>query len=144
VLIDSRTGQAACLESATTRWEVHEYWPSDMLRLFREAGMPRKEPPRMPECALLAQADDADAPAIVSPLRGVSYTLRLSQPVPIALRANAGSKMQFWFADGGLVGQTTSGTALAWLPPKAGRYQLRVIDESGAADSREVQVEAVP
>jgi penicillin-binding protein 1C len=150
VLVDTRTGQATCTETASTRWEVHEYWPSDMLRLFREAGMPRREPPRAPECAQLAQAahgssyDEADAPTIVSPLRGVSYTMRLSQPTPIALRANAGSKTQFWFADGGLVGQTSSGTALAWLPPKAGRYQLRVIDESGAADAREVQVEVVP
>lgn len=144
VLVDSRTGMGACIESATTRWEVHEFWPSDMMRLFREAGMPRREPPRMPDCALLAQAEDNDAPAIVSPLRGVSYTLRLSQPTPIALRANAGSKTQFWFADGGLVGQTSSGTALAWLPPKAGRYRLRVIDESGAADARDVQVDVVP
>jgi penicillin-binding protein 1C len=32
----------------TTRFEVFEFWPSDMLKLFHEAGMPRRTPPAMP------------------------------------------------------------------------------------------------
>ena len=36
------------------------------------------------------------------------------------------------------------GEALAWNPPRAGRYVVRVVDEAGRADSRDVSVEVVP
>ena len=49
VAIDVRHGRPACPPYApeTTRFEVFEFWPSDMLKLFREAGMPRRVPPRI-------------------------------------------------------------------------------------------------
>ena len=30
--------------------QVIEQWPSDMQRLFRDAGMPRRDAPRLPDC----------------------------------------------------------------------------------------------
>jgi penicillin-binding protein 1C len=144
VLVDSRSGAAVCEESATTRWEVHEYWQPDMLRLFREAGLPRREPPRAAECGADRGIDEEAAPSILSPLRGVTYALRLSKPVALALNANTAPGRQYWFADSGFIGEAASGQALAWTPPGAGHYRLRVVDGQGRADSREVVVEAVP
>ena len=43
----------------------------------------------------------------------------------------------FWFANGGLVGKGRRGEALAWTPAAPGRFQLRVVDQQGRADSRE-------
>ena len=49
VALDPLTGLAACPPyAAGTRFEVFEFWPSDMLRLFKQAGMPRRVPPIMP------------------------------------------------------------------------------------------------
>ncbi len=152
VLLDRRTGEAVCEEGPNTHWQVVEYWPSDMQKIFRDAGMPRREAPRLPDCAR-GSADNniAGDPQIVSPLRAVTYTSRLSNMVPISLRAEASSGNSggnhgklFWFSNDAFVGEAKAGEALAWNPPRAGRYVVRVVDEAGRADSRDVSVEVVP
>jgi penicillin-binding protein 1C len=147
LLIDQRTGEAVCAENAYTRREVFEFWPSDIQRLFREAGIPRRTPPAVPDCAQEGSARPAatDAPQIVSPLQGVTYTIRLSKPEPIALRANRnGGGTVYWFADQGYLGKAEDAGALAWNAPGAGRYVVRAVDANGASDSRAVTVEFVP
>ncbi len=144
VLIDARTGAAVCDESPTTHWEVREFWTPDMLRLFREAGLPRREAPHLPQCLTRNEADAESAPRILSPHRGLTYVLRLSNPTALALNANAARGKQYWFAGNAFIGETTSGQALAWLPPGAGQYQLSVVDEMGRSDRRELRVEVVP
>lgn len=145
VLIDKRTGEAVCDESPTTQWQVIEQWPSDMQRLFRDAGMPRRDAPRVPDCEGRKQdRSNGKEPQIVSPLRAVTYTGRLSKPVPIPLRAEGVRGKQFWFSNEAFIAEVNSGESLAWNPPKAGRYLLRVVDESGLADSRDLSVELVP
>ena len=44
---------------------------------------------------------------------------------------------------GALPGSSKSGAVLAWKPPRAGRYMLRVVDGNGLSDSRELVIEAV-
>ena len=149
VLLDRRTGEAVCEEGPNTHWQVIEYWPTDMQKIFRDAGMPRRDAPRLPKCMRGSAADIASSePQIVSPLRAVTYTSRLSAMVPIALRAegNGGSNRGklFWFSNDAFLGTAKAGESLAWSPPRAGRYVLRVVDEEGRADSRDVAVEIVP
>ena len=144
MLIDTRTGQAVCTPSPTTREEVFEFWPSDLMRVFREAGMPRRAPPPLPDCARAPDAPAA-APQIVTPLRGVTYTMRLSKPEAIALRAHdANGGAVFWFVDQGFLGQVKAGEAIAWHPDHGGRFVLRAVNENGASDAREVKVEFEP
>lgn len=145
VKIDMRSGKATCEDGPFVRREIFEFWPSDMQRLFREAGMPRRQPPPLPDCASIDQ-NAGDAPAIVSPNSGAIYTMRLSKMTPIALRANAGASAQslYWFANGGLIGRGRANEAIGWLPATPGRYELRVIDQLGRADVRAVEVEFVP
>ena len=132
VLIDTRSGQAVCAANEFTRREIHEFWPSDMLRLFRSAGMPRREPPRAPDCDGMTMAGEADAPQIVSPLRGVAYTVRLSKPAPLALRAEGTRHSDvFWFANQGFVARASAGEAVAWNPAQPGRYVLRAVRRDG-------------
>jgi len=146
VLVDTRTGEAVCTEGPHTRREVFEYWPSDMQRLFREAGIPRRQPPRLPDCVARGESESGDGPRIVSPLRGVTYTLRLGKRTTIALRAHAtgaGAKI-FWFDGNSLIGNVASGEALPWSPTSAGRHLLRAVDEVGRTDTRELVVEVLP
>ena len=145
VFIDTRTNQVICAPNEYTRREIHEFWPSDMLRLFREAGMPRREPPRAPDCSGTTLANEADAPQIVSPLRGVTYTVRLSKPAPLALRAERTQRGElFWFANQGFVARAGAGESVAWNPAQPGRYVLRAVDDAGLSDVRTVDVEFVP
>ncbi|MBC7619073.1 MAG: penicillin-binding protein 1C [Candidatus Saccharibacteria bacterium] len=141
VLIDSRSGKLACAPGPHTREETFEYWPSDMLALFKRAGLPLRLPPSG-ACAQVAVADGA--PHIVLPLRGVIHMQRLNQPQAIQLRAEAGSgTLLHWFAQDTLLGQSHPGETLAWTPPQAGRYTLRVVDADGRSETRELAVELV-
>lgn len=145
VYFDKTTNQAVCTPNSNTRVEVIEFWDSDMLRLFREAGMPRRTPPILPaDCGNNSHESSEDKPQITSPLRGVTYTISLSKPETIALRANRGGQSAiYWFADNSYIARSESGAATAWTPPVAGHYVLRAIDERGQADSREVFVEFI-
>jgi penicillin-binding protein 1C len=71
VAIDVSTGRPVCppYSVETTRFEVFEFWSSDMRKLFREAGMPRRTPPPLPACAA---EDSGDTPRIASPLANVT------------------------------------------------------------------------
>ena len=144
IYIDA-VGNRACGPGPGVHEEVYEFWTSDMLRLFREAGMPRRIPPPAAACSE-ASAGERDAPQIVAPLRGVVYTLRLGNPQPLTLSANvsAQAQMTYWFAGKTYLGRAERGESLSWLPTAAGHYSLRAVDDAGAADSRDVDVEFLP
>jgi penicillin-binding protein 1C len=61
----------------------------------------------------------------------------------LQLRADAamGVKTLYWFADDSLLGRSAPGESLPWLPPRAGAYTLRVVDEHGRVDLRPLSVE---
>jgi penicillin-binding protein 1C len=142
VLVDTRSGRLACAPGPHTRAEVFEYWPSDMRQLFNRAGMPLRAPPAG-DCGEGVVQDAG--PQIVAPLRGLTHLQRTGRREPLLLRADAGSGSGklLWFAGDALVGTARPGETLQWLAPRAGRYMLRVVDEHGLADSREVLIEAV-
>ncbi|MBT9458104.1 MAG: penicillin-binding protein 1C [Burkholderiaceae bacterium] len=142
VLVDG-SGRAVCRPGANVHEEVFEYWSSDMLQLFAQAGMPRRVPPAPARCGVAVAAEaSGDGPRIVSPLQGASYVLRVKQATPLTLRANAARQGQvYWFADAAYLGQAAAGKDLSWQPAAAGRYLLSAVDAQGAADTREVAVE---
>jgi penicillin-binding protein 1C len=141
-------GRRVCGPGAGVREEVYEFWTSDMLQLFREAGMPRRVAPPAPDCAagFGGAGDGREAPRIVSPVRGLVYTLRIGSWAPLSLRADAASGTQavYWFAGSAYLGRAPFGDSLAWLPSQPGRYLLRAVDDRGAADTRELVVDLVP
>ena len=139
-------GHTVCGPGPGVQLKVFEYWGSDMLQLFAQAGMPRRIPPPSPHCSASGgQAVVPDAPHIVSPLQGANYVLRLSHPAPLSLRANTSRQTAvYWFADSAYLGQTLPGKDLQWAPSAAGRYVLSAVDDQGQADTRELKVEFSP
>ncbi len=144
VAIDTLTGRPACppYASDSTRFEVFEFWPSDMMKLFREAGMPRRVPPAIPDCAA---NDSAEGPHIASPLRNVTYTLRgRSGEESITLDSSVAADVRnvFWFDGAALIAKTpVSHGALAWHPSSGGLHLIRAIDDHGRAAERDVEVQ---
>lgn len=141
--LDPRSGRPVCPPyAADTRIEVFEYWSSDMLKLFRRSGVPRRTPPALPDCA---PAPAADAPRIASPLRGVGYGLRRSatnETIPLEASAAADVERLFWFDGNALIGSTAAAAGpLAWRPSRAGARTVRVVDDRGRSDARDVVVE---
>lgn len=147
VAVDRRSGRRACppFDPADVRWELHEFWSSDLMRLFAQAGIPRRPPPAAGDCA-----DDAAAgapPQIVSPLAGVSYPVREarlgSERLAFNAHAEGDVRKLYWFVDDAFVGQSAPGVALGWVPQRPGVYRISAIDERGRADRRELRVELV-
>ena len=147
VMIDTRSGRVACppFDRAKVQQVVYEYWPSDLMRLFTQAGVPRRAPPSG-DCG--DAAIGGTPPAISAPVRGAAYVMRASQPernvVPLAAAAEGGVNKLYWFANDSFITAGRPGVALPWKPAQPGRYLLRVVDEHGRADSREVVVAAAP
>ena len=145
VAIDAQTGGAVCPPyPASTRFEVFEFWTSDMLELFRDAGMPRRMPPPLPDCAA---ADHADAPRISSPLRNVSYALGRSKSDQITLDAGVSADVRrvFWFDGRALIGaRSVSDGALSWRPETPGVHLIRVVDDHGRSAERDVDIQFTP
>jgi penicillin-binding protein 1C len=150
VVVDNHTGRAACppYDPTTTHTEIAEFWSSDMMRLFREAGMPHRAPPTASCAGAGIASDEADVPHITSPLLAVAYTLRLSRPADtIALQATAGAdaKTLYWFSGKSYLGSLPANSGgMAWRPDGAGWHGLTVVDDKGRSASRDVRVEIVP
>ncbi len=143
VMMDIATGLPACppYDPGSTRQEVFEFWSSEMMKLFREAGMPRRKAPAIPDCA----ADDTrGAPRISTPLRGVTYTLRRKsndQTIPLEAITEADVASVFWFDGAALIARSTvTHGAIPWAPAGDGIHILRVVDDHGRSAERDVAV----
>jgi penicillin-binding protein 1C len=144
IYIDTRTGLRSCREGALgTRAEVYEFWPSDMLKIFRQAGIPRRVPPPYgPECRGGEAAARGSGPQITSPQKGVTYSLRTRtlERERIALTAvtDADTRIVYWFVNERFLGTSPSGEPFFWKPTP-GRFVVRAVDDQGRADAREIR-----
>ena len=139
IRINPSTGLRQCPEDqgqAETR--VVEFWDSDELEAFRQAGVRRDIPPAFERpCAETAASDAAtQPPRIVSPQAGVSYPVRAGQPGSIEFSAvsSAGKSRLFWFVDDHFAGE---GATVLW-PAKPGNFQVVVVDGQGRAANVEL------
>lgn len=150
VMVDADTGKTLCppYDLARAREEIHEFWPSDLQELFRQAGLPRRAPPELPRaCAGSLDGARGAPPRILSPLSEGSYSLRISQPqagLELVAAAEGDARRLFWFAGATLIGESAAQTPLHWRPERAGDVELRVSDDRGRTAVRRVRVEFVP
>ena len=147
VWIDTRTGEQACppYDPAHTRSEVFEFWPTELLQLFAQAGMPRRRPPAAADCQ--RDLPSGTPPHITSPVTAATYTIRAgrigSEPVPLAANADSEVRRLHWFVGESYVGTSAPGIALPWNPLGSGHYIVRAVDDRGRADSRALDVALV-
>jgi len=148
IWIDSRTGLEACppFEGPFVRSEVYEFWPSDLMRLFAEAGVPRRRPPPSAPCGREPASDHP--PRISSPRTNTTYTLRAqrvgSDGIALDATADGGSRTLYWFIGDAYLGASPPDVPLTWIPASSGFFMVRAVDDHGRADSRELEVAIVP
>ena len=147
VFIDTRTGQQACppYDPTFTRNEVYEFWPTDLLQLFAQAGMPRRRPPPLATCQ--SDAPSGTAPHITAPVTTVTYTVRAmrvgAETIPLSANADSEVHRLHWFVGEDYIGTGAPGIAVPWHPQRSGKYIVRAVDDRGRADSRELNVALV-
>lgn len=153
VMIDTRSGKMACppYDARFVKREVFEYWPTDLQRLFAQAGVPRRSPPPSADCGKGDAETVGVAPKIMSPLTGVTYQRRLSHSgnedsdgITLQAIADGDAETLYWFFNTSYLGASASGKDLLWKNAPSGRHTLRVVDNHGRADTRTVTVELAP
>jgi penicillin-binding protein 1C len=148
VRIDPATGLRACAGANHSKTEVFEFWPSDLLKIFRQAGIPRKMPPLdNPRCPLAERAGRGLPPQITSPDKAMIYNLRAKkvgwESIPLSAVSDADARELYWFVNERFVGKAKSGESFFWraIP---GSAVLRVIDDQGRSDARDIHIAVVP
>ena len=144
VEVDVTTGLRACAgHVGETRQEVYEFWPSNLLALFAEAGVPRRSPPRLADDCLATSSSDREAPRVTSPGEGAVYSLRpdargeaaaAGLGLPLTAVAGGGVHELHWFMDDAYLGHAPAGAPLMWdMAP--GAHVAAVVDEQGRGET---------
>lgn len=146
VMIDPKTGLRACHFDPKNTFAVYEFWPSDLLKIFQQAGLQRPTPPSFdPDCNLADQNSQGSAPHITSPQSAFIYTLRIKQSaptIPFAVIGDADVHTFYWFLNQSFLGKSTPSQPLFWTA-KNGSYMVRVVDDHGRSDVVKLQVKSV-
>jgi len=143
--IDERTGyRTDRAEGAGVVREVREFWPSDLLAQFAEAGLPRLVPPPYENGSAGSDARSAGFPPdIVSPLANTTYVIRSGElsrrTIVLHAATDADSTELFWFADAVFVGRASPGQKLFWNPD-AGTHLVTAVDSKGRSSSVRIAV----
>jgi penicillin-binding protein 1C len=147
VFIDTATGMRVPAPDGPVKREVYEFWPSDLLKLFREAGLARRRPPPfLPG----SRADrltyqGGNPPRIVSPRADAVYELRAGNAVPQELTLQAQTEADvaevYWFAGKQFIGRASPRESVPWTPGP-GTYWLTAVDDAGRSGSEKVEVES--
>jgi penicillin-binding protein 1C len=137
VLVDAASGLRVPRDDGTRelRREVYEFWPTELLSIFRRAGVPRKlPPPFLPGTSAEWIARTGNAPRIISPAEG--HKILLTSAGTIALRAKTDADVReiYWFAGNTFIARTNPQDVVTWKAAP-GSYELTALDDHGRAGS---------
>lgn len=145
VSVDKQSGLRACRPiPGRTELRVFEFWPSDLQRIFLQAGVSLKKSPLFDgDCDLDARSSSGMPPLIQLPAAHIEYRLRSenldTEQIPFNAVADGDVRQLFWFVDDRYVGSSKAGETFFWSP-SSGNFIVRVVDDHGRADHRLVQV----
>lgn len=145
--IDVKTGLRACRHKPPqTEMRNYNFWPSDVLQAYAEAGINIRRPPAFKEsCSQIETFNQGRAPQIVLPADNSRFLVR-SHKLPeekLALKAalDADAELVYWYVNDHLVGQSKAGQVLEITTP-VGKAKIKAVDEMGR--SAAVSIETVP
>jgi penicillin-binding protein 1C len=145
IRIDTASGKRSCsFDPDKTRVEVFEFWPSDVLKLFRKAGIAiRRPPPWSDDCSMDTLIATGIAPRITSPSSGLTYYVRPDRidDERVALEATTDSDVEwvYWFANDRFIAKVSRDESYLWQP-EFGDYTIVAIDDLGRAHSRHTSI----
>lgn len=142
VAIDKTSGLRTCHYNNNTFFKIYEFWPSDILKIFKQAGIQRQSPPPFtPDCQF--SANNNLPPQIISPQTDLQYVVRahVTSPtlVPLSAIADGGVHKLYWFINERFIGSSTVDKPILWTAVP-GHFTVRVVDEHGLADARDVTI----
>jgi penicillin-binding protein 1C len=149
IYVNSKTGYRSYQEAKDVHAEVYEFWSTDLLKIFRKAGVPRKTPPIFDPCQnqekfnQLTKVNEGFAPKIISPMSETEYLMSAGETMfnnlPLKATVDADVDEIYWFVDEQFVGRSYPQETQFWsLQP--GIFQIGVVDDKGRSNSRKVKI----
>ena len=145
IRLDTASGKRSCsFDPENTRVEVFEFWPSDVLQLFRKAGIAIRRPPQWSDdCSLDTRTASGIAPRITSPTSGLTYHVRPdhSDDEWIALEATTDGDVEwlYWFANNRFIAKVRRDESYFWQP-ESGDYTIVAVDDVGRGHSQHLSI----
>jgi len=147
--VNTKTGYRSYEQGKNTKTEVFEFWPTDLLKIFRKAGVPRKTPPifdpnqNVNEFSYLSKVNEGLAPKIISPMSETEYFISPGETMfnnlPLKAIVDADVKEIYWFVDERFIGRSDPNETQYWsLQP--GTFQIGVVDDKGRSYTRTVKI----
>lgn len=143
VAIDRKTGLRTCHINENTSFEVYEFWPTDLLSIFKKAGIQRRIPPPFePDCRIRDNTKGL-SPQIRSPQTDLNYILSANSKqimqIPLTAVTDADVRVIYWFINESYLVETSPDQPFLWQA-KPGSFVIRVVDDQGRADAREIKI----
>lgn len=148
IYVNKRTGYRVHEKGKGVKTEVFEFWSTDMLSIFKKAGVPRKTPPIFDpniekKDHQFIGSNKGFAPKIISPMAETEYLISPSESVfnnlPLEAATDADVNEIYWYVNDQFVGRSTPQATQFWsLQP--GTFQIGVVDDKGRSSSRKVKI----
>lgn len=146
--IDIQTGLRACRHTPPlTEMKSYNFWPSDVLRAYREAGISMRRPPDFKEnCTVVETSNQGKAPQIILPIDKSKFVVRpyslKEEKIVLKAALDADAETVYWFVNDYLAGKTKAGEILE-ISPAFGQMTIKAIDDMGRSSSIKIEVNPV-
>jgi penicillin-binding protein 1C len=147
--IERSSGKRACwYQYGTTQMQTFEFWPSDFLHIFNQAGISLKTPPKYAEqCSLEQKSRAGLAPVITSPQQSIEYVIQSDsqsrdqaiRQIPFSAIVEPDVEVLHWFVNAQYVGMSKRGQTFIWQATN-GEHVVRVVDDLGRSASKVIRV----
>lgn len=143
--INVDNGLRACRHKPPqTKMEVYEFWPTDVLKAYAEAGVSIRRPPAFEEnCADAEISVTGRAPQIVFPAQGSVFVLKPSDKgqLKVALKATLDSDAGrvYWFINNRLI-RSSRAEEVIETEVGSGKIGITAVDDAGRSNSIVVTV----
>jgi len=144
VAIDRKTGRRTCRFDQNTDFAIYEFWSSDLLKLWQQAGIKRRTPPPFIDgCDItkMNHANNEAMPQINSPQPGIKYAISVDRGgvIPLIATVDADVKTLYWFIDRMYIGSVSPSQPL-WWRANIGKFTVRVIDDHGRTTAENLEI----
>ena len=151
IRIDKATGLRACdAVPGETEDVFWEFWPSDLRRIFAQAGITKAPPPDWhPLC--IGQEDKehtvGQPPRILYPKKHMTYYRDLDKggrKIPLAAAADQGVERLHWFAGSTYLGSSAPDEPFLWEPDHSRTVDIVVVDDKGRSSQVRCRIMLAP
>ncbi|MFV0626665.1 MAG: penicillin-binding protein 1C [Alphaproteobacteria bacterium] len=146
--VDIATGKRACKHTPpTTRMETYNFWPSNVLKIYEQAGISKKGPPDfLEDCDEIGIFNQGKPPIIQYPTNESTYIVRSHQLADekIILKGSMDSDATtlFWYANGKLIGSSKAEETLE-MKTEVGEIEIIATDNLGRSAKSIIKIKLI-